>query len=231
MWSTAAKRSYWSCTRCGDVSATKPCKSRSVSGTVTSPSIFHDWGTASQAEDAASKPKRLKCTKSSMGSFQSDKLLRALTRRSHRGQRHRSAPWSFSSAQKARMADSIGSRHPRCRPLGRGRDRKRKGSNVTEAQPHSQHRTCDLSWPWQRSTSTERWRRRWSCHASAAKRSSPFRERSSSSKSFRSSYGGRFLVLFRSSCNTSSKKFSTSCASCCSPRCSPIRGLNLQTAS
>ena len=39
------------------------------------------------------------------------------------------------------MAASMGSLRPRRSPGGSGKDKKRKGSKVTEEQPHSQHLT------------------------------------------------------------------------------------------
>lgn len=49
--------------------------------------------------------------------------------------------------------------------MGRGRDRKLKGSKRALMWPHVLHFTWDLSWPWNRSTTMERFLRRWFSHA------------------------------------------------------------------
>lgn len=49
--------------------------------------------------------------------------------------------------------------------MGSGRDRKLKGSKRALMCPHVLHFTWDLSWPWKRSTTMERFLRRWFSHA------------------------------------------------------------------
>lgn len=53
--------------------------------------------------------------------------------------------------------------------MGRGRDRKLKGSKRALMCPHVLHFTWDLSWPWKRSTTMERFLRRWFSHACAGR--------------------------------------------------------------
>lgn len=49
--------------------------------------------------------------------------------------------------------------------MGSGRDRKLKGSKRALMCPHILHFTWDFSWPWKRSTTMERFLRRWFSHA------------------------------------------------------------------
>lgn len=68
--------------------------------------------------------------------------------------------------------------------IGRGRDRKVNGSNLTLVWPHSMQWTQDLSWPWNKSTTIDWFRNRWFSHASLATTSS-----GRPSLSFNSTYG------------------------------------------
>mmetsp|Transcript_95907 Transcript_95907/g.233111 ORF Transcript_95907/g.233111 Transcript_95907/m.233111 type:complete len:204 (-) Transcript_95907:2099-2710(-) len=92
---------------------------------------------------------------------------------------------------------------------GTGTEKDRNGSKVIDSFGHTSQCTSDRSWPPKMSSTSDRLRARWPSHASLA--TSP------SGRPLPSTFStyGFFFTRFRSSWSPSSRKFMSSCESCC----------------